>query len=259
MRPIFCPVCNSPYSLYVHDVIGKRTGRRIPQHHCMDCKSFFNISGYKEDEQTLKEDLTYLINKQDHIAAIQNQLFHEISARTQGVNRVLEIGAGSGLFLKAATYNGIEAIGYDLNYHAAKYAREVIGVNVIASQLSEQEPIGKFDLICAIGVFEHVEQPRELMKLLLNFIETDGYLYVNVPFVDREHWKYLMRIEESPAEKSPPDPFYDNDVHIIHFSRQGLEQMGRSMGAKTADYFVSKDVSTKSPGGAYPGMLFRFI
>ena len=49
---------------------------------------------------------------------------------------------------------------------------------------------------------------------------------------------------------------HDNDVHINHFSIEGLATMGKSVGARVADFFVSQDVYHKSPG-AYPGMLFR--
>jgi hypothetical protein len=80
--------------------------------------------------------------------------------------------------------------------------------------------------------------------------------YLAVPVFEREHWTFLKTAGNQPAD-SPPDPFYDNDVHITHFSVRGLKQMGLSLGARRADYWLSKDTFHHSPG-SYHGVLFTF-
>jgi len=58
-------------------------------------------------------------------------------------------------------------------------------------------------------------------------------------------------------EKYRADVFAHNDVHITNFSIEGMKRMGIGLRARSAEYFVSKDVYHNSPG-AYQGVLFRF-
>ena len=105
-------------------------------------------------------------------------------------------------------------------------------------------------------VFEHLEHPRELFSLMRDRLTADGSIYLCVPFVERRDWPYLWTAGSNPAP-APPDVFYDNDVHVTHFSIDGMRRMGLSLGARSAEYFLSQDVATKSPG-SYGGVLFRF-
>jgi SAM-dependent methyltransferase len=250
-----CPACASIYTVYVHDVVGKRSRAQIPQYCCLDCRTFFNFSSYRETREQQKTDLDYLIEHQAHISKLQGQLVLEIKSRVPGLKSVCEIGYGSGLFLKACTDFGMEVHGFEANPYAAAYARDVVGVSCEEGLLTDEHS-KHYDLLAAIGVFEHVEDPRALFGLMARHLNPDGAIYVNVPFFDREHWRFLIGAEDRIA-LGPPDPWYDNDVHIIHFSIDGLRRLGLSLGARTAEYFVSQDVVQRSPG-AYPGILFRF-
>jgi predicted SAM-dependent methyltransferase len=113
-----------------------------------------------------------------------------------------------------------------------------------------------YDLIVSIQVFEHLENPRELFKTMCEKLNPDGAIYISVPFVEHHQWKYLWKADVNPGSV-PPDVFCDNDVHITHFSIDGMKRMGMSFGAREAEYWVSKDVVHNSPG-SYHGLLFRF-
>jgi SAM-dependent methyltransferase len=251
-----CPVCASDYTLYVQEVYGQRSMTKFPQFHCMDCKSFFNFSGYRETDGQKEVDFEYLRDRQAHISKLQNELALEILSRAPGVSTCCEIGFGTGLFLKACTYFGVREYGFEVNPYSARYAREVVGVNCEEGLFTESHE-GRYDMIAAIGVFEHIENPRGLFATMASHLNRDGVIYINVPFVERAHWRYLWMADEA-GSKQPPDPFYDNDVHIIHYSVAGLMRMGQNLGARSSEYFVSRDVVDNSAGGAYPGVLFRF-
>lgn len=250
-----CPVCDSIFVVFMHDVIGNRTGNKIPQYYCMDCHSFFNFSGYVEDEKQKKADFEYLLPLQDHISRNQAQLLLEILDRAPGIKTVCEVGSGTGLFLKNCHYYRLDAVGFEVNPFASQYARDVIEVDC-RDEILTADHEGRYDLIAAIGVFEHLENPRGLFRTLTQLLNPNGCIYLNVPFVERKHWRFLHNASVAVPE-GPPDPFYDNDVHIIHFSIEGLMTMGRQLGARACEYFVSKDVVEAAPG-AYPGVLFRF-
>lgn len=250
-----CPACDSRYCLYVQDVIGQRSGKKIPQFICLDCHTLQNFSGYRETKQQQKDDFDYFVRHQDHTSALQNQLLLEIKARQPGIRTCCEIGYGTGLFLKACQYLGVEEYGFEVNRFAAEYAKKVVGVKCEIGLFTPKHD-RFYDLIVAIGVFEHIEGPRDLFKLMVSKLNPDGAIYLNVPFVNRDDWKFLWDADKN-GNVQPPNPFYDNDVHIIHYSIEGLRRLGLSFGARSAEYFVSKDVSTRSPG-AYPGILFKF-
>lgn len=254
--PSPCPVCASTFAIYLHDVYGCRSGNHIPQYYCMDCSSFWNFSGYRETAAQQLEDCNYVIERQDHIAQLQARLLLEIIDRAPGIKSCCEIGYGTGLFLKNCTYFGIEEYGFEVNPYAAKYAREVVGVRCEEGLFSDKHE-GRYDLMAAIGVFEHLENPRGLFQEMVRHLNPDGYIYLSVPFVERRHWRYLKENLPGRNAVAPPNPFYDNDVHIMHFSIEGLTRMGMQFGATSAQYFLSEDTVKQSPG-AYPGILFAF-
>jgi hypothetical protein len=250
-----CPACRSRYTVFLQDVVGRRTGQHFPQYVCLECQTFTNPSGYVEDEAQKRHDLKYLIEHQEHIARLQAQLALEILNRATTVRTVAEIGCGSGLFLRACRDLGVLAKGFEVNDLAAEYARDVIGVDVATSMFDATHP-HRYDLIAAIGVFEHVADPSGLLATLVTKLNPDGMIYINVPFVDRAQWPYLHTAGTEPAS-APPDPFYDNDVHIHHFSHEGLRRMGERSGSRSCESWTSVDVVDRSPG-AYPGVLFRY-
>jgi SAM-dependent methyltransferase len=236
-------------------VVGARTGKRFLQYYCMDCQSFSNPSGYREDEGQKRADLQYLIEHREHIERLQGQLFLEIQHRLPGIETVCEVGCGAGFFLKAVKDFGRKGLGLETNQFAAAYAREQVGVDV-RSELLTKDHAGCYDLIVAIGVFEHVERPRELFEIMASKLTRDGAIYLNMPFVNREHWRFLWGAE-SRTKTAPPDPFYDNDVHITHFSTEGIKRLGAQLGARSSEFWESVDVVQHS-AGAYLGVLFRF-
>ena len=251
-----CPVCDSRYTLYVQDVLGSRTRTKIQQNFCMSCSSLFNFGSYEEDEKAFRDNAEYLKRQKDIDAPIFAQLANEVITRHRGnIKTALDVGCGIGLFVKALEQYGICARGCDLNPYTAAYAREVVGINCVSEPLERDQ--GRYDLISSIQVFEHLREPRVLFKQMLDRLNPGGSIYISVPFVDREHWHHLWGASGR-TEFTPSDPFHDNDVHIVHFSRRGLETMGKDFGAKSAEYWVSTNLSRRDSLDAYPGILFKF-
>jgi SAM-dependent methyltransferase len=250
-----CRICESPYTLYVQDVIGRRTQRKYPQTFCMDCNSFFHTSGYVETQEQHLADFEELISQLDNHAATQSQLVLELCTKRPHTRTVAEIGHGSGLFLRACEDYGRSALGFEVNPYCHEYAVKELGVNSILG-LFDETHTAKYDLIAANQVFEHLENPRELFAEMVRHLLPDGAIYLGVPFILRSQWPFLLTAGTNPGT-AMPDPFFDNDVHITHFSVEGMRQMGVAMGARSAEYFVSQDVYFRSPG-AYHGFLFTF-
>ena len=250
-----CPICASKYTLYVQDVYGKRTQQKYPQRFCMDCQSFSHASNYRESDEQQKADFDFLYQNLELHRSVLGQLTLELKARLPGIKNVLEIGYGTGVFLEACRNFGFEATGFEVNPYCVDFAKNELKVNGALGMFDDTHE-HTYDLIAAIQVFEHLENPRVLFQTMRNHLNPDGAIYLSVPFVERNQWKFLWAAGEA-HEYSNEDVFGDNDVHITHFSIEGMKKMGLSMGARSAEYFVSKDTYYHSPG-AYQGVLFRF-
>lgn len=250
-----CPACDSVFTLVVQDVVGQRSGRRHEQRFCMDCSTFFHRSGYTESAQQQSDDFDALLQHRDNHAAIMSQLVLELKTRRPSAQTVLEIGHGTGYFLKGCRDYGLTAHGFEVNPYCHRYAVETLGVSSECGTFDESHT-ATYDLIVAIQVFEHLEAPRQLFTRMRDHLNRNGAIYLSVPFVLREQWPFLLTADTAPGP-SLPDPFFDNDVHITHFSVEGMRRMGLGLGARTADYFVSTDTYYRSPG-AYHGVLFTF-
>jgi SAM-dependent methyltransferase len=250
-----CPICASEYTLFVQKVIGQRTPVMIDQFFCMDCRSFFNHSGYRETDEQKRRDFDFLMTHAERHRAILGQLCLEIITKAPHIRTMCEIGFGAGFLMEAFRNFGRETYGFEVNLMCFDHARDVLGLpceNLIFDRTHER----KYDALVACMVFEHLEDPRALFAEMRDHLNPDGVIYISVPFVERRDWPCLWTADSAPGE-GLPDPFFDNEVHINHFSMAGMEMMGRQLGARSVDFWSSQDVYDKSPG-SYPGVLFRF-
>lgn len=250
-----CPVCDSAYTLFVQSVLGRRTGDLIPQFCCLDCRSFFNPSGYKESIERQALDFEYLSSQSDPHIAILHQLALEIKTRVQHAKTYCEIGFGAGYLMQGMSNYGLDVYGFEVNPYCYQHASGTLGLPC-ENGLFDESHDRTYDLIASCMVFEHLERPRDLFAAMKSRLNADGAIYISVPFIHRTDWPYLWSAERSPGD-CPPDIFYDNDVHITHFSVDGMKMMGQQFGARSSEYWVSTDVYYKSPG-SYHGVLFRF-
>ena len=78
---------------------------------------------------------------------------------------ILDIGSGSGFFLKRAKERGWIAHGIEPNVIASNYSRK-IGVPVVNDffQNVDIKNMQKYDVINLVAVLEHVDNPIELLK-----------------------------------------------------------------------------------------------
>jgi len=152
-------------------------------------------------------------------------------------SRLVDIGSGSGAFVKA------------IRPHAA----DAIGIEPDEGGSSDQVD-GEFDVVTAFHVLEHVHDPHEFLRRLSRLLRPDGILVVEVPNVDDA----LVSTYDIPAYRS----FYFTNAHLWYFSPRTLD--GALASAKldgTVELVQRYDLSnhlvwmqTGKPGGfgAYP-------
>ena len=98
-----------------------------------------------------------------------------------GGGRLLDVGFGSGAFLKIASEMGWHAEGIDFDPKAVEVAR-ARGLNVScasADELAAQEH--QYDVITISHVIEHVHDPIALLRNLYRLLKPDGLLWLDTP------------------------------------------------------------------------------
>ena len=255
LTKLYCRACNSKYIVELGSSFGQRSLKLHEAFICLDCKSIFWTSGYKETNDQKKIDFEYVMDHFDHHNALHSRLFHEIISRAPHISNVCDIGHGSGTMMLAAKNFGREVCGFEFNEYCTDFVSNKLKLNSY-NELFEAKRGRTFDLITSIMVFEHIEAPRQLFGEMVASLNEGGCIVLSVPFVERENWPFLRKIASS-EQKLPGDPFYDNDVHINHFTRDGLIKMGADFGAIKIDCWFSKDVVDKSPA-SYPIIMYYF-
>lgn len=103
--------------------------------------------------------------------------------------RLLDVGCGSGQFLRLAKANGYQVSGIDVDNEAvnvAKYRFSLRDVYVLAAEelgsLSWEE---HFDVICMFDVLEHLENPVSALCELGRLLTPGGCLVCTVPGLER--------------------------------------------------------------------------
>ncbi|MBX9821869.1 MAG: class I SAM-dependent methyltransferase [Afipia birgiae] len=95
--------------------------------------------------------------------------------------RVLDFGCGAGVFLHHAKTAGYETVGIEPGMQFASFARDEFGLEVINDIWEKVELSGRFDIITAVEVLEHLRHPVRAMRWLAEALSDNGTLYVTVP------------------------------------------------------------------------------
>lgn len=99
--------------------------------------------------------------------------------------RLLEVGCGTGAFLRLASQQGYRAMGIDHDPTAVRSARELCGTGDVRALSVEdllQEPWDcNFDVICLFDVLEYLEDPVRVVAGLGGMLTTGGHIVCTVP------------------------------------------------------------------------------
>lgn len=111
--------------------------------------------------------------------------------RRAGVTRgrLLEVGVGTGAFLRAARHAGFEAEGCDLSASLYRRVQQATGIAVHNVPL-EQLPAGTYDVVAMHHVQEHVSDPVGFLRAARERLQAGGILHIAVPNVDC--WEALL-------------------------------------------------------------------
>ncbi|MCW2362330.1 MULTISPECIES: class I SAM-dependent methyltransferase [Sphingobium] len=142
---------------------------------------------------------------------------------------MLDVGCGSGGFLRSIVEAGWSAVGIDFDEQAVAVASQVRGAQVFATDIFDPRFDGKkFDGILLDNVIEHVPEPGRTIARCSELLAPGGRLVMITPNVDAlghrhfgEHWRGL----ETPR-------------HLHLFTRRALRKLAVSNGLRSAKVFA---------------------
>lgn len=105
--------------------------------------------------------------------------------KADGHRRLLDIGAGIGVFAAAMREAGWRPTGIELDPRSLVHLQSHVGIEAIGRDLLTLSPadLGRFELVSLIKVLEHVENPVGLLAHAGSFVAEGGHLYIEVPDV----------------------------------------------------------------------------
>ncbi len=111
--------------------------------------------------------------------------------------KILDIGCGGGFLSNMLALEGHEVIGIDISESSLKVAEKYDGtksVSYIKMDVSELSNLNeKFDVICAMDLLEHIEQPELLIKNISKCLTSNGIFFFHT--FNRNPISYLVIIK----------------------------------------------------------------
>ena len=169
-----------------------------------------------------------------------------ISDLTSGTH-LLDIGAGTGHFLKRAKDEGFTVLGLEPDPDARKVAKELNDVELLPLESLSKLDASRFDAITMWHVLEHVYDLNAELESILSTLKDGGVFVVAVPnytSYDANHYKEFWAA-------------YDVPRHLYHFEPKTITNLVESKGLKFEkmlpmkfdSYYVSM-LSEKYKGGS---------
>jgi len=119
---------------------------------------------------------------------------------------MLDIGAGGGEVVFAATQAGFQAQGIEPNEGYSAFARDAYGIEVSTSHLDDLEQ-GPYSVITMFHVLEHMPSPQKVFRRLHELLAPQGLLVIEVPNIEQ-------------ADASPANIFFK--AHLYYYSASSL-------------------------------------
>lgn len=125
--------------------------------------------------------------------------FHTKDPEFPTPGRVLDVGCGTGWFLREMRDQGWQVHGVEINAEAARIGRQTDGLDIFRGPVQEAKfPEGFFDYVRSNHSFEHISCPNETLDEIHRILKPGGKLMIGVPNIGStnarvfgRYWWYL--------------------------------------------------------------------
>ncbi len=143
-------------------------------------KYYGGVEYFAIDNENVAEENKELIERDKRYGNIYKLI---LAKKNKG--KILDIGAGTGLFLSKFKELGWQVEGMELNPGGVRFAKKNYGITLHNGEFFSV-PLEKeqFDTITLNGVLEHVYDPVATLTRVHSLLKKDGVLLLSVPNVD---------------------------------------------------------------------------
>lgn len=191
---VHCDICGSSD----YWVLGPVAGNQLVR--CKVCGHLYMPNRYRPEElkaiyveeyfkdQYIKENekvqYDYLADKPNILKFAKRR--YETIGKYMDPGKVLDVGCAMGFYLEHAKSLGWDVYGIEVSEYAATYARELLQTEHIYHKGIEEAvfEVEQFDLITLWLVFEHMNEPVEVLNKLAAWLKPNGILALKVPHAD---------------------------------------------------------------------------
>jgi 2-polyprenyl-3-methyl-5-hydroxy-6-metoxy-1,4-benzoquinol methylase len=134
---------------------------------------------------------------------------------------LLDLGCSSGGFLQAIARPSWQLYGIEMSESVARRAESASGAQIFVGDILDAPYTPEsFDVITCFHVFEHLYEPRAVMKKVMEWLKPGGLFYLMVPNIDSAGAKIFQTY------------WYALEMprHISHFSPKSLSVLAESVG-----------------------------
>lgn len=201
---------------------------------------------FSEKIPSKKELIEYYSNEYERtnfLSPVTEKRYNELLNKFEPYrknNRILDIGAGCGFFLKIAHQRGWEIYGTEIDESAVEKCEETQLKMSFGEIQDIRFPEDFFDVIVHIEVIEHVNNPNQYIQEISKILRPGGITYLSTPNFNAIH---RYRLKEKYDVISYPN-------HLCYYTAKTLKQAFKAHGLepiriKTTGYSVTRLKTSK--------------
>lgn len=140
--------------------------------------------------------------------------------------KLLDVGIGTGLFLKIAKKRGWDIYGIDISSYAIKSAKQT-GAHLRVKVLSDKTfKENFFDAVNMRHSLEHIKNPQKILEIIYKILKPEGIICITTPNSFGLHAKIFGKLW----------PHLDLEHHVNFFSKKSLKKLVDDAGFKTLHF-----------------------
>lgn len=206
-----CPLCGAEQGARLFDAADPLSSDRFDVRRCPRCRLVY-VSPRPSQERMRAYYPDGYFGKRHPVFKEFFMGLRVRALRGRSRGRVLDIGCGRGDFLMACRREGWEVAGVEQSGTPIMELRAGLGLDVVATEDLAAQPDSTFDAVTMWHVFEHLVDPREMLRQSHRLLRPDGVLVLEVP--NFGSWQARMGF---------PCWFHlDVPRHLLHFDRAAL-------------------------------------
>lgn len=235
-----CKICKSNKIKIIHDTIRECKNNIFE---CKNCKIVYleksKIIDYKRDYNSKLLDSSWGLQKSlKKRSQTLNKSSKEIIdlIKKNNYQKILEIGPGIG-----ANLYEIQKKIKDAKFYFIEDNKE--HVNFLksfsdAKRISDLKTNIKFDLVYAIHLIEHINNPINFIKKIKNIIKPNGTLYLITPNHNDYYFENLKNINLNKYKN-----FYYHSAHPFYYNKESLNFVLKKSGFQNNSLSTHQDYS----------------